>query len=355
MDVIRSFIQQRKVLVAAVGGILIGLLLGLAVGWGLWPVQWTNATPAHLRSDFQKAYVLLVAEDYAETGDLEQARQRLGVALWDDEELDQTLAEVEQGQDGQQAVNVRRLTRDLQAEAPAPEEEEEEEEAEAGGLGARLRPVTLVCGIGLLVVALVGGGLYLYTRLMERRGAPAGPRGVRPTTREVPPSEQVAWEGEPPSAQFVTTYVHGDAHYDPSFSIELETGEFMGECGIGISEVIGTGEPDKVTALEVWLFDKNDIRTVTKVLMSQYAFKDEALRTKLAPKGEPVLVEEGKNMILETKMLRLQAHIVEVEYGNGEALRNSFFQRLKVELAAWVKPEAEEAEPRIPVSAPGSP
>ncbi len=349
MDVILSFIQQRKVLVAIVGGILVGLLLGLAVGWGLWPVRWTNATPAHLRSDFQEAYVLLVAEEYAETQDLEKARQKLGVAFWEDEELAQALERAEQAQNAQEALNVRQLARDLEASTTAAEEEED------GDLGARLRPVTLVCGIGLLVVALVGGGLYLYTRLMERREAPAGPRGPLPTT-EVgeAPTERIAWEGQPPSAQFVTTYAHGDAHYDPSFSIELETGEFMGECGIGISEVIGTGDADRVTALEVWLFDKNDIRTVTKVLMSRYAFNDEALRTKLAPKGEPVLVEEGKDIVLETKMLRLQAKIVEVKYGNGEAPRNSFFERLTVELAAWIKPGAEEAEPRIPVSAPGA-
>jgi hypothetical protein len=66
------------------------------------------------------------------------------------------------------------------------------------------------------------------------------------------------------------------------------------------------------------------------------------------------LVEEGKDVILETKMLRLQAHIVGVEYGDRDAPANSFFERLTVELAAWVKPEAEDAEPRIPVSAPDS-
>jgi hypothetical protein len=151
----------------------------------------------------------------------------------------------------------------------------------------------------------------------------------------------------------VTTYVLGDDHYDPSFSIELESGEFMGECGVGISETIGAGEPDRVTALEAWLFDKNDIRTVTKVLMSKYAFNDEALRTKLAPKGEPILVREGEDLILETKMLRLRVHVVEVLYGKVDLPPDSFFERLTLELVAWVKPGAEDAEARIPVSAPG--
>jgi hypothetical protein len=164
---------------------------------------------------------------------------------------------------------------------------------------------------------------------------------------------QVDWEMKPPNAQFVTTYVLGDDQYDPSFSIELETGEFMGECGVGISETIGVGEPDRATALEAWLFDKNDIRTVTKVLMSKYAFEDEALRTKLAPKGEPILVGEGEDLILETKMLRLRVHVVEVLYGKDDLPPDSFFERLTLELVAWVKPGAEDTEARIPVSAPG--
>jgi hypothetical protein len=349
MDVILEFVQQRKVLAAAIGAAVVGLLLGLATGWWLWPVQWTNATPAHLRSDFQEAYILLVAEDYAETGNLERARDRLGLQFWEQEELARTLEAVEQAQDGQQALAVRRLSRDLGAVPAAPEEQPE-------GVGTRLRPVALVCGIGLLVVALVGGGLYLYSRLIEGREAPGRPEGrPEPVARkEVVPSAEVAWEGQPPNAQFVTTYVLGDDHYDPSFSIELETGEFMGECGVGISETIGTDSPDKVTALEVWLFDKNDIRTVTKVMMSEYAFNDEALRTKLAPKGEPVLAEEGEDVILETKMLRLRAHVVEVEYAEADLPANSFFERFTVELAAWVKPEAEDAEARVPVSAPES-
>jgi len=353
MDGILQFIRQRKVLVAAAGGVLVGLLLGLGIGWGLWPVQWTNSTPAQLRSDFQETYILLVAEDYAANGDLELARDRLEVDLWEENELAEALARVEQAQDGQQALDVRKLARDLETEAPAADEGDEQEPVD---LGTRLRPVTLVCGVGLLVVALVGGGLYLYSRLIERREGPEAPQGeVRSTARgEAAPDEQVAWEGQPPNAQFVTTYNHGDAHYDPSFSIELESGEFMGECGVGISEVIGSGDSDKVTALETWLFDKNDIRTVTKVLMSKYAFNDEALRTKLAPKGEPVLVEEGKDVILETKMLRLRAHIVEVDYGDGDMPVRSFFNSLTVELAAWVKPGTEEGASRIPVSAPGA-
>ena len=58
-------------------------------------------------------------------------------------------------------------------------------------------------------------------------------------------------------------------------------------------------------------------------------------------------------MILETKMLRLRVHVVEVLYGEADLPSDSFFERLTVELAAWVKPGAQDAAARIPVSAPG--
>jgi hypothetical protein len=353
MDIILQFIQQRRVLVTAIGAAVVGLLLGLAIGWWWWPVQWTNATPAQLRYDFQEEYIVLIAQDYIETGDLEKASEQLGVEFWEEGELAGALEAIEQARDGQQALAVRRLASDLRT-AAAPEEEAAAPEEEAGGVGARLRSVLLVCGVGLLVVALVGGGVYLYSRLIASREAAAeiGGRPAPAAAEEGVALEQVDWEGRPPNAQFVTTYVLGDDHYDPSFSIELETGEFMGECGVGISETIGAGEPDRVTALEAWLFDKNDIRTVTKVLMSKYAYDDEALRTKLAPKGEPVLVEEGEDLTLETKMLRLRVHVVEVLYGQDDLPPGSFFERLTLELAAWVKPGAEDSETRIPVSAP---
>ncbi len=89
---------------------------------------------------------------------------------------------------------------------------------------------------------------------------------------------------------------------------------------MGISEAIGVGDPKKVTALEVWMFDKSDIRTVTKVLASGFAYQDPALRTKLAAKGEIVLAEPGAEVILETTTLVLRSRgssIWNTELGNS--------------------------------------
>jgi hypothetical protein len=347
MGAILRFVQRRKTLVTLVVGAVLGLLLGLAIGWWWWPVEWTNSTPGNLRSDFQTDYLLWVAEQFNSTNDVDRARSRLGVEYWKEGQLAEALDALAKERGGEEAVRLRVLA-DTLAVTPV----ETPAAAGEGGAGAGgFRSVAMVCGAALLAVAFVGGAIYLISRL--RRQEPA-PRAAAPGVGVVP-TEGVFWGAEgPPLAQLVTTYNLGDDHYDPSFSIEMENGEFMGECGVGVSETIGVGAPNKVTAFEVWLFDKNDIRTVTKVMMSDYAFQDEALRTKLAPKGEPVLARVGEDVILETKTLRVRARIVEAGYGAGNLPPNSFFQTLTVELATWVIPEQGGVQSVAGVGTPGA-
>lgn len=98
------------------------------------------------------------------------------------------------------------------------------------------------------------------------------------------------------------------------------------------------GDPKKVTAFEVWLFDKNDIRTVTRVLMSEHAFGDEALKSRLAAKGEPVLALPGEVVNMETASLLVTARVVDLAYGGGALPPSSFFEQITIELASYPKP-----------------
>jgi hypothetical protein len=139
----------------------------------------------------------------------------------------------------------------------------------------------------------------------------------------------------PPITQTMTTYVLGDDLYDESFSIDTGGGEFLGEYGVGVSETIGVGEPKKVAALEIWLFDKNDIKTATKVLMSEHAYNDPNIRARLEPKGELIVVKPQEQVLLETATLQLLATVVDMEYGTGAAPQKSYFERITLELAIW--------------------
>ena len=203
-----------------------------------------------------------------------------------------------------------------------------------------MRSIIILLAMAVILVVVVAAGIFLW-RLLHNRSS----REVTPTmqmteinreaekTKTDFPSQGVA----PPVTQNMTTYVLGDDLYDESFSIDTQSGDFLGEYGVGVSEVIGVGDPKKVTALEIWLFDKNDIKTATKVLMSAHAFSDATIRARLEPKGELVLVDPQKQVILETATLQLLAKVVDLQYGSGALPNNSFFERITLELAIWQK------------------
>ena len=140
-----------------------------------------------------------------------------------------------------------------------------------------------------------------------------------------------------PVAQFMSTYAFGDDRYDESFTFDAPNGEFLGECGVSISDIIGVGEPKKISAFDIWLFDKNDIQTVTKVLMSRHSFEDASTRQRLEIRGEPILAEPGAQFVLQTATLRLEGRIVDVMYGDMPLPEDSYFQRSTVELAIYRK------------------
>jgi len=68
---------ERPWLVRAAIGIAVGLALGVAIGWWIWPVTYTNTSPAALRDDYRDDYILMTASAYRVDNDLEEARSRL--------------------------------------------------------------------------------------------------------------------------------------------------------------------------------------------------------------------------------------------------------------------------------------
>jgi hypothetical protein len=337
-------------------GLVVGIILGLVFARLFVDVELVNTTPGSLRSDFREDYLLWVARNYESQSlaDPEWARNRLLGADYTSDKRTKTLQrDIDQMTAGLDALakacdgvetthcstedgtRLRNLSADIKTISPP---------SPGPTLLSSILPICLVL---FLILALAGAGFILYRWWRGRQEEREVRESIAERVRPVEPVTAWGVEGAP-LAQFPTTYALGDDHFDPSFSIELENGEFMGECGVGISETIGVGTPSKVTAFEVWLFDKSDIRTVTKVVMSDYAFGDEALRTKLAPKGEPVLAQEGAEVTLETKTLRIRARIVEAQYGMGNLPQNSFFERLSIDLAAWVKPALESDEEFLP-------
>lgn len=308
---------RERIILSCVFGFLVGLII---FGWVIWPVQWKDAAPTDLQKGYRYTYLETVARSLDADPSVDVNRL-LGGDSWSEEKLSRDLNQAfNEAADAATKTRLVKLGQRLDITVDG-------SIAKPGG-----RSLTGILAVFLIV--LVGAsGLLLLIRMRQQR-APA-PVTVGGDPDKVAAARSVWREGEAPLLQVTTSYALGDDYYDPSFSIELPSGEFLGECGVGISEAIGVDDPKKVTAFEIWLFDKSQISTVTKVLMSEYCYHDDALRSKLAPKGEPVLGREGAIIELGTTGLSVQAKILELEYGQEDLPPNSFFTRLTVELATW--------------------
>jgi hypothetical protein len=323
----------RNLIIATVVGLLVGCLFGwMVMGWIIMPVKW-ELTPAE-----KEQYILMAADSYSLNGDAQLAEARL--ADLDDEEIGETIARLAatHPQEKQNLLDLAlALGLGVTEMTPQPAAVATTPPATIRLTSSLSRTLPIVCGLLLALLLIIVIGSVLVNRLRGRREeaeapAPAWQAELPRAAEAMPPLTPT---GLPPLEHFVTTYDLGHDTYDESFSIETPMGEFLGECGVGISEALGADElSKKVTAFEVWLFDKSDIRTVTKVLMSPYAYNDDALRARLAPKGDPVLAELGKSIVLETTSLRVDARVVDLEYDGGAVPPQSQFTKLTVELMA---------------------
>jgi hypothetical protein len=178
------------------------------------------------------------------------------------------------------------------------------------------------CLLGLLlivVVVLLIGNWYFK----KSRSGPKGP--------------QIEWDdhaGPPPIMQWTGTYTLGQDNYDEFFTVETPDGDFLGESGVGILEAVPGTSPKQVTAFDVGLFDKTDITTLSRVLMTPQAYNDPAVQAKIEanPMAEAILAEPGKEFSLDTTALRVTAKIDELAFGGAD----EYFEKLKISLNVFL-------------------
>lgn len=375
MNTIRE--QSKNPIVVGIVGFVVGVLFGLIVlGWWLWPVKWTDASPAELSAEWQNQYLRMAINQFGVDGNLAQAEARFEAL---GKKAPDVLADIKQNPGELRSELIAAfdsaITTGVSVVPPAPavpspgaattpvagaETPAAGAPTEVGGAatqpaaGALATPATeapekeggnrvvsiLITLICIVLLAIAAGIAFVVLRGRYPRTAAGS--GLTPYQEAEEARRQVGMtdysaESEPPVAQWQASYVIGDDLFDVSESIDSPSGEFLGECGVGISDTIGEGDRKKVTAFEVWLFDKNDIQTVTKVLMSTHAFFDGAIRARLEAKGEPIQAESGAEFVLETQTLQMVATVKDMAYGDNAMPPQSYFDRMIVELAIWQK------------------
>ena len=383
LDFIKEKLKAPRNL--AIAAAVAGLVLGLIIGWVILPVQWTDASAEHLRADLRQDYLRNLITTYTLNGDEEkalQSYQELG------EQADSTLSQLIAEPGFLSTEQITRFTTALGIAIPQASEETASTEpltledgteitVETGDEAEPAKKSNTLLWLGFGLLAILGVGAYLAYRYYfkerpveegkpldddtsENRVASASARQpaavpMRPAAEPKPAAAPVQSQSvfkapffgngkqsngtvvPKPVAQFMSTYAFGDDRYDESFTFDAPNGEFLGECGVSISDIIGVGEPKKISAFDIWLFDKNDVQTVTKVLMSKHSYEDPVSLQRLEIRGEPILAEPGAQFVLETATLRLEGRIVDVMYGDMPLPEDSYFQRCTVELAIYRK------------------
>lgn len=337
MDAINNVFERKWVLPLI--ALIIGLAIGVLYAWIIAPVEWVDGFPEQMREDLRQDYLRMIIDSYSVNNDADLAvsrYQNLGKYAEDAlEKLGTKPGNIEPSalQNFRAAVEI--FVPDL-PDQQAPDGTDGNT-GSGGVIDSVLKLLPYFCAVSavILVVAIVIIVLRRRSESVEEL-----PEESYVPTVEYEPTELDLRFTEPvdisePLATFRTIYSLGDDLYDDSFSIESPSGDFLGECGVGIGDIIGVGDPKKVSAFEVWLFDKNDIQTITKVLMSSYAYNDDESRSRLAAKGDAILAESGGIIELETASLRIEARIVDITYGEGALPSGSFFERLAIELRAW--------------------
>ncbi|PJF40140.1 MAG: hypothetical protein D6737_10850 [Chloroflexi bacterium] len=348
LAVIQPSMPKRRTFVA----VILGFLIGLFWAYNISPTTFFDADPSQLDQTAQDEWVRLLADRKAAANfDVTDNIVQLLAAVDEPLEivnrlgLDSIRAEAEQANE-------------IAATAPNP------------NFLSNLIPI-IVGPLVLIIVMAVGGPIWNllikpfiepYRRRITRRASSTSDDVAAQTRAAMQEAKKAqatlsadysTSELGAPVMQRMTSYLQGHGQYDDSFAIEDENDMFLGETGAAISETLDE-EGKNVTAIEIWLFDKEDfVRTITKVFATPYAMNDPALRAKLETKGELVLIEPGGVAILETNTLQLHARIAEVTFNNdGANPPNSVIEKMSIELAAWRKEGVGAATPATPMAAP---
>ncbi len=348
---------------AVIGAFVVGLLLGwLVIGWWIWPVTWANALPIDLSPEHRRTYVVGIAYAFQATGDVERARREmeaLGGGIAQRQALEEALAAASPADRGALLELERALQLPL---LPRPS-------ASPGGASS-WGPLLLGLLLGISLIGLGAAVLYLvrsgegFLRVPAwarpaASGPPPGPapsaqptakpvvdvapkaraaaEAIRPREEEKPLAPEGAIRFREKLGSFTPTFRRGIEEYTENFDLAAPDGsEYEGDCGMGISETL-EGDGDRVTALEVWLFDKSDIRTQTYVLASEYAYSDPVLRKRLSSHGPGVLARPGETFTIEGQSLVLVGKVLSVTYADEGELPQSVFEEVKVSLEVYRK------------------
>ena len=167
--------------------------------------------------------------------------------------------------------------------------------------------------------------------------APTEPGVVPPLYSPSPVRVSSPVPGESLIGTFLTIYEHGNEQFDEGFQISAATGELIGECGASVADRVSLTTPSRVTALTVWVFDKNDFQSTNKVLLTPFAYRNNVMRSKLAARGDLVQARPGIFEV-NTSTLRVEVEVRNLQMLPLDSDPDGDFQRRELEFRVYKKP-----------------
>ncbi|MCS6772714.1 MAG: hypothetical protein NZ693_01205 [Thermoflexales bacterium] len=162
----------------------------------------------------------------------------------------------------------------------------------------------------------------------------AAPRQPSPATVTALDEEPAPAPADAPIQRFTVEYAHGDENFDIARDISSSTGEMLGECAVVIADRFGFERPERVIALAISVFDKNDFQTFTKVLVTPFAYTNPAISKKLSERGALVLARPEKFEVTTTT-LRVEIEVSELRFGRIDDQPAGYFEHARLEFKVY--------------------
>ncbi len=350
---------------------LLGLVIGwFVIGWWLWPSGFGGPHPAQLEAVSRQDYLALVADSYAQNGNVAVVQQRLdGFDLNEaSRELDDLARRSDEFGLTAQAARLRNLAnvvrRDLLRTAAQPTAAPKTTAAPtaqpSAGLGDQVRG--LLGGLRLgwlvgLVLALVIVALLAWATVRWRLDRLMRWSGRADDTAEAATNDtgrrQDAGETDDQPVVYVSlnqlTRISYSADGPDRTEIRIKDAnkDMVGQVELRAAEILGRTPGEPPSALELRLFDRHEPRTRVAVLVSHAASQDPTARQLIASMSTDYVKPAfdvsrlGRVVELDTRFIHLQAEVVDAVFGEGGPYPP--FQYLCLEITPMPANQAEQA------------
>lgn len=355
---------------STIATILIGMLLGMAAAYVVFPTEFTGAAPRHMSQGAIDQWVRMVAVGHSQEIHYDDANALIAL-----EKIPNPKSVVARlGRNANISASEREAISSLEeidgfdnlTGAIAP--------ADPGVIASSLQIVLALAAVAIAAPVLViawrsvvpGASSDSSSGRRAARNAPGSAAQVAPRARTTPQASPSAtpaphWPEEEteksgvlhpqfgvPVLHTVSTYVKGQ-NYDESFAIELgpeQGNQFLGECGISTATRVG----NELQAIEFWGFDMASQETLTKVFAAPAAISDPALIAAVGnrvkdPTADIVAATLGAILVVDTYSIQLQAEIKSVICNYGGGAPNSGIETLQLEILAWQKQGQQVGNP----------